>query len=1207
MGEAGVLGRPDAGVIRDELQALVLADLLGPLDGPDEEFGTQESPLDRYLLGRLAPNGQAVEPDTQDELSDASAPDIMEGQPEPSAPNVPSLAPSALGFTATVGGAAVALRVTADWGRYDRVASQREEHAGRRVWQRQSHGGTITVVLAEGPLPPQALDPDQPDIVVRGRARRRDGRWLISLFLENRQRPGARRDASSWIFQVELSATGDGDQPVFWPRPEQITGGDASDQAERRRLAMAYRFHPEYAVGHGTAVRADPAVGDHALRAHRIRTCPVPVHELPFTDVPTADTDPDLPELAAVELDMKRLAGLAATPAVTPAAGPTKVVTAGPAGDPLLAALTPLVDGYRAWIAGNEAAADQPHRRLAEHRRQVIEALSDARRAADRIAAGIGLLATDPAARRAFGFANQAMYLQRVHTNVAAARREHPGLGLGRATDAADQPDNHRWRPFQLAFLLINLPALADPRHAERTEDLQRAVADLLWFPTGGGKTEAYLGLTAFTIAIRRLQPAYGGLVAADGLAVLMRYTLRLLTIQQFERAATLICAAETLRRADETTWGDTPIRIGLWVGGKVTPNYTDQARQWLQQQRGGRGAATRGHGSPHQLTSCPWCGSRIEPGRDIMIDPTYRRTLVRCPDIECPFGELAGFGRPDDQRGLPVLVVDEEIYRHPPALLIATVDKFAQLAWKGETAALFGQVSRRCERHGYVTEDLERTDWEATYHRATGNAGPARIVDCPRLRPPDLIIQDELHLISGPLGSLVGLYETAVDRLATWQPMTGHSTRPKVIASTATVRRAHQQIGALFHRSTHVFPPPGLDAADSFFARQRHPDQRPGRRYIGICAHGTRIKSTLIRVYVSVLGAAQKLHERYGRNDVTDPYMTLVGYFNSLRDLGGMRRLVEDDVSTRLTRADERGLARRYDPLLEELTSRMSSDAIRPLLDRLAVRFTAKRGKAGPRPIDVLLATSMISVGVDVSRLGVMVVANQPKSAAEYIQATSRVGRAAPGIVFTVYNWARPRDLSHYERFDHFHATVYRQVEALSVTPFADRAIDRGLTGVLVALIRNLGPTYNGNLSAQHFDRYGPLADHVVRFLARRSDVAADNAVRQRVEDELEARLDVWARERAMPARRLAYDKPRRSDDIAGLLHRPEEGRWQQTTCPTSLRDVEPGVQLQLQLTGAATAEPPPPFVPRADPASIAGRAGGAAHDAADGPEVSA
>jgi hypothetical protein len=302
---------------------------------------------------------------------------------------------------------------------------------------------------------------------------------------------------------------------------------------------------------------------------------------------------------------------------------------------------------------------------------------------------------------------------------------------------------------------------------------------------------------------------------------------------------------------------------------------------------------------------------------------------------------------------------------------------------------------------------------------------------------------------------------------------------------------------------------------------------------------------------------------------------MTLVGYFNSLRDLGGMRRLVEDDVSARLARADARGLARRYDPKQKELTSRLSSDAIRPLLDELKIPFTGTRPKGSAAPIDVLLATNMIAVGVDVSRLGIMVVTNQPKSTAEYIQATSRVGRQAPGLVFTVYNWARPRDLSHYETFEHAHQTLYRRVEALSVTPFADRAIDRGLTGVMVALVRELEPAYNGNLRAQDFDRHSELADHVVRYLGRRAG-GRPSHITQRITDQLDLRLDMWAKERAEPGRRLAYDQPRVSDDVAGLLRRPGFAMRSPLVAPTSLRDVEPGVQLQLlPMTDQRDAEP--------------------------------
>ncbi|SBW27111.1 Helicase domain protein [Candidatus Protofrankia californiensis] len=270
----------------------------------------------------------------------------------------------------------------------------------------------------------------------------------------------------------------------------------------------------------------------------------------------------------------------------------------------LTAALAPLVDGYRAWIARREAAVDDPASHLGPYRLDAADALGKARDAADRISAGISRLATDPVARAAFGFANRAMHLQRVHTKAAAGRHNAADRLLDDVLSEVDVPANRSWRPFQLAFILLCLPALADPDHPERSDDRRSAVADLLWFPTGGGKTKVYLGLTAFTLAVCRLAPASGGLDPTAGVAVLMRYTLRLLTIQQFQRATALICACETLRQAGPSRRGATPFRIGLWVGGRVTPNRTDGAEVWLSERRRGTGLRAGGGGSSHQLTS---------------------------------------------------------------------------------------------------------------------------------------------------------------------------------------------------------------------------------------------------------------------------------------------------------------------------------------------------------------------------------------------------------------------------------------------------------------------------------------------------------------------------------------------------------------------------------------------------------------------------
>lgn len=334
--------------------------------------------------------------------------------------------------------------------------------------------------------------------------------------------------------------------------------------------------------------------------------------------------------------------------------------------------------------------------------------------------------------------------------------------------------------------------------------------------------------------------------------------------------------------------------------------------------------------------------------------------------------------------------------------------------------------------------------------------------------------------MISGPLGTLVGLYETAVDKLCTWE-VNGKQVRPKLIASTATIKNADVQVRSLFLRTVNIFPPPGLDVRDNFFSIQKPPNEAEfGRRYLGICAPSRRLKAALIRVYVAYLCAAQTLYEQYG--SAVDPWMTLVGYFNSMRELGGMRRLVDDDVFSRCRRQDRRGMAKRFfnGDYLEELTSRMKSEQIPQILDRLdsifdpeleekrKEAFKTKDYKNIPKkPLDVLLATNMISVGVDVKRLGLMVVAGQPKATAEYIQATSRVGRTFPGLVCTVFNWARPRDLSHYETFEHYHTTFYKHVEPLSVTPFSPGSLQRGLAGLLVSMVRLRGAEFNGNDAA--------------------------------------------------------------------------------------------------------------------------------------------
>jgi Helicase conserved C-terminal domain len=1144
---------PTPAELRASLEHLVLADILGPsheheqlpIAGPNGISRVS----DHYLVGMLAPRNLPLPTVEENEPMESAVND--DDPPEDTGVfSAGSMFPSAMGVTFCLAKDAAACTVDARWGRYrkDDTGAFDENEKPIRAWCRTPMGGFVTIALADGPIDPIVPDTEQPGVVVRGTAKRVSNVWLVSLFLVNEQHETAQNRDEAWVFQPQLSVTPP-DGTCFVGRPRLLDGReDKPQEAEARSLDMLYRNTVEFAVGHGAGVHVQTSVADPTV-ALRITTAVVPSFEVPKTDAPPLGS---LPGTEGLVLDMSDLASLSA--------------------NDLSPALRPLADGYRLWLDAQELRIIDPAVRLGSYEDDARDAIFQARAALARLHAAIDLLQSDPVAREAFSFANRAMWQQRLHSSAADARRQDAEVDFAAALAAADVPRNRSWRPFQLAFMLINLPSLTTPTHTERTGD--SALVDLLFFPTGGGKTEAYLGLTAYTLAIRRLQGKLGGVDGGDGVAVLMRYTLRLLTSQQFQRAAALICACERIR-ADaaaqgDNRWGPVPFRIGMWVGGGVTPNYTKDAVISIETSKKTAGRRSGSAASPLQVRSCPWCGSKINPARHLASDAERRRTLVYCGDDLgiCEFSEAKAPGE-----GIPLVTVDEELYRLLPSLVIATADKFAQLPWKGAVQNLFGRVTDKCERHGWRNPDEDRRAEEADKHLRRGDLPSAVTVHgAGPLRPPDLIIQDELHLISGALGTLVGLYETAIDELCTWE-LDGTLIRPKVVASTATVRRAAEQAFQLFHRRLAVFPPPVLDIEDSFFARQVI--DSPGRRYLGICARGVRLKAVEIRMFVALLAAAQKLFDEHGQ--VADPYMTLVGYFSSVRELAGMRRLVDDDVAARLKRADRRGLAKRRRPIVLELTSRAGSDEIPRALEQLGVKHTAEKPE-GEWPVDVLLATNMISVGVDVQRLGLMLVAGQPKATAEYIQATSRVGRdeSGPGLVFTVYNWARPRDLSHYETFEHYHATFYRHVEGLSVTPFAPRALDRGLAAVLVALVRQAGSSANANSAAQRVNTSDERVMRVkARIVNRAGELAGDVSD---VATKVQHLLDEWAVRQRVAVQRgqtLGYKQEKDGTSIP-LILQPNGLQWTEWTCPNSLRETEPNINLLLEREDPSLDAPP-------------------------------
>jgi len=1147
--------------VRELLQSAVTEDLLGPADGPEEEI-VGMSVRDRYLVGKLSPRSPAkgqpeVVPLADEEVPDGEVPNDLtpyvneehiprakvpssaiddDEEKEIDASNNQSLVPSSLGFTFCVDGELESVQLFVAWGRYVRATSETatDEKSGKakRCWKRIPSGGSARVPLIGRTIAPIAVDNNCPSVIVQGTvsAPLENGDRLVTLFLVNTQTMPEKNQDQAWVFQPELIVRDSEGRAVFRRRP--ILRPDEFDD-EREALEMIYRKRVEFAVGHGVSVHARVSEDDPE-RATEVKTTVLPEYEIQVTETPGLEQE-DRPAMRRMIedglLDMERLAELDR--------------------DELVAGLHVLTDDYAAWITERRGVIG---REVVGYDEPAEEAMARCALVLERLKEGIDALGNDDRALSAFRFANRAMASQRIHSIYALRRRRGEESSLGDLNTRR----NRSWRPFQLAFMLLSLPALANPTHRDRTQPLE-AYADLLWFPTGGGKTEAYLGVAAFTMGIRRLQGSLGGLDGGRGLAVIMRYTLRLLTLQQFQRATALICAMEVLRRAEPEVWGEEPFTIGLWVGQKVTPNTTAESHAAIEKEREGKHAS---RSTPAQLTSCPWCGSEIVPGRDIEVDRDAGRTSIYCGDkySRCEFSKTKS-----PTLGLPVVVVDDEIYHRPPSMLIATVDKFAMMAWRGEVRTLFGKANQECPRHGLLWPDADCKG----NHQKKGALPSTTVRRISPIRPPDLIIQDEFHLISGPLGTMVGLYETAVDELSTWT-VNGERIRPKVIASTATVRKAEEQVNNVFLRKVSVFPPHGLYVEDNFFSVQRSVDNKPGRLYMGICSPGSSRPAVLIRVYVALLTAAQALFERF--ETAVDPYMTLVGYFNSLRELGGMRRLAEDDVQTRAYRVEmsdvnRPGLRQRSVRTIDELTSRVSSKDIPKKLDQLEIKYKSTWEKGETRAIDIVLATNMLSVGVDVNRLGLMVMNGQPKNTAEYIQATSRVGRSFPGLVCTVLTWSRPRDLSHYETFEHYHATFYKHVEAQSVTPFAARALDRGLTGTMVSLMRLENEFMNPNPGAQTLD--SPAKGEAIKVRKVVSDrawkVKGTKTAKSTADSMAADRVDRWVKEAVKPGRRLGYETQYGQGELAALLKKPGALAWDEFTVPMSMREVEPGVQLVM------------------------------------------
>ena len=1050
---------------RERLISWVRKQLIGPPDPVEDSLDLiGVLPTERFPCGALypiSPAGEGIDPASDDGNEDDTFPDLAGETKEEPAIVRRYIPPSSLGFSFFIKGENIYFQVLCSAVQYERTKPDERDEQGqfkKAKWTRkQLTSETWNAEEFENVACP-SKESRQSFRKLDGNARvdiewRRfaDG-WIVTVSLcnsneisndEQTARDFVAERAEKSLFEASLRCVIDAGEIGTYPHVDR-----SLLDKEEQEIELQYADRHVYAIGHGCATE---------WKVEDDKVVEIFSDTMPTVEVPqmTADTgvhgDP--------VLSLARLSHIHDLHA------------------DLQVELAVFVDGYAQWVSDQERSISD--RSVDDHAaaKRIVKRM---REAVSRMRTGLDLLNKSAQVRLAFALANRAMLDQ---------MRQHDRLqGRPRADDA------YRWRPFQLAFLLTTLESAANQ------ESDFRDTLDLIWFPTGGGKTEAYLGLIAFQIALRRLRhPDTGG-----GTTVLMRYTLRLLARDQFIRATRLICALELIRR-ERNDLGAEPITVGMWVGDATSPNTFSKATELVEKAR------STGEQPALVLEHCPWCGDSFKADRNYVSEE--RRFQFLCKNTDCGFG-----ASPDI--ALPCNVVDEALYAKPPTMLVATVDKFARLAWEERANAFFGGT-----RH----------------------------------LPPELIIQDELHLIAGALGSVAGLYEAALDTI-----VQSRGVYPKYIASTATIRMAQEQVKRLYGREVAVFPPPGLSCDDSFFAKTVPLNQRPGRIYVGYLAPMLNRQECMAPLAAALLLAPNALFKNeQDKQELLDAWWTQMVYHGSLKGVGNSHTVFASAV---------RDFMRLMQPQPEnDKPAPESDERITPSIAQLTSLQTAKQNadifarlkKACNEDgcLDAVLATNMISVGLDVARLGLMIINGQPLTTAEYIQASSRVGRSdVPGVVFTNYYRDQARSLSHYESFRPYHDAFYRFVEPTSVTPYTYQARMRALHAALVIVIRHTSQGLLGNPDAGCFDPSEIPIAKAIEFLKRRCKQAI-SGVSSEVDTHIDALVAEWKTEaeRCRDSRRkLEYQVPDRDTGRDRLLCNHDDrirGLW-----PTlqSLRNVE-------------------------------------------------
>lgn len=1006
--------------------------LVGPFGG-ETECLYSDMPTSRYLMGTLYPQNADTDTSQDDQEKSNTAPDADEMNDSPLS-MVFQLMPASLGISFYVHDCD-SVEVDLWAGCYKKITkrdiSQQENLAVEEQSFKQDALGKwpkwVRQSLATEDFPEKIIlqldyTCNQKISVLNGFAdvhviwRPMGDGSLVTVTLLNKavQEKEGKPDPVKCLFQTGLKCKPVNGMIYEYPSINRLSYDD-----EEEELALQYKHNITYAVGHGCAATWE-LDGKTPIN---VGTISLPRSEVkPVTTVLEDEINNDLINILSLQY-------------LSDESVPVDEIESG---------LNNFVSGYVNWF--DEVVNTEIDKKFDKAKQRITERID---KAILRMRSGIEMLCANSQIRKAFMMANHAMLRQMIHTGV-----DYSGSGKERNSSPYVRPDykseqykTYAWRPFQLAYQLLVIESLAN------NESDDRDIVDLLWFPTGGGKTEAYLALAAFELIYRRL--CYGK--EGAGTAVIKRYTLRLLTTQQFQRAATLICALELIRKENTDLLGYSPYTLGLWVGESSSPNkYTsdsDYSKGAFELYKNMLEDDTPEN--PFQLQQCPWCGTDIIPQsrtndeHDYGVKATQTTFDFYCPSNDCELHD-----------SIPVTVVDEDIFEHPPSFVIGTVDKFARLAWD---------------------------------HRASGMFGD----DNGMHRPPSLIIQDELHLISGPLGTIAGVYEAAISTL-----IEAKGFKPKIIAATATIRRAADQVERLYGSDVRIFPPPGISADDSYFARIDN--EAPGRLYLGVMGQGQTPITSLVQTSAVL---SQSVLENNISLSAKDTWWTQVIYHNSRRELGKTMTLSRDDIPERVKviTSDENNMRKLTN--VEELSANVRGIEIPEILSRL------KTGCEKSTVIDILPCTNMISVGVDVSRLGLMLIVGQPKTTSEYIQASSRVGRdqkRPPGIVLTLYSSSKPRDRSHYESFKSYHGALYRAVEPTSVTPFAPPSRDRALHAALIILVRH-ACRLGANEDAGLFDPSNELFKKYVSLLIERM-VRAEPAEEKNIRNHVDRIINEWS-----------------------------------------------------------------------------------------------